>query len=54
MAKRGLFSPASMSLCVFVYVSENFIKTQILGSEFLLTDERMRFKQTSPGNSEAY
>jgi len=51
--KGGLGSPASRSLCVFVCVSGSFIKIQILASEFLLTDERMHFKQTSPGNSEA-
>lgn len=52
--RGGLCSPASRSLCVFVYVSESFIKIQILGSEFLLTDDGIHFKQTSPPNSEAH
>lgn len=51
--KRGLCSPASRSLCVFVYVSGSFIKIQILGSAFLLTEERMHLKHTCPDNSEA-
>lgn len=38
--KGALCSPVCGSLCVFVYVSGSFIKIQILGSEFLLTDER--------------